>query len=701
MAGSRLRLVYALVAAIVLSAAIVPNLIGSAATAQGPLFVDAPLAGTVADHATSGAVVRSRYVEVNFAALDAAVQSSSTQPSLLELNLFPFVSDLFPDVTIAALRQQVGATRTGGGAIWLGKVRDVTESAIALVSEGGVLVGNIQAGNRFFQIRYIGDGVHAIQEINPRFYPDEQPPLGFAALGVPSGPPLAPSSALGRGAADGPSARGAGTTAAAGNPLADDGSVIDVLVVYSQGAFTAAGGTTTAINTLITLMETETNQGYAQSNVTQRVRVVQRQQVTSAEGSDTSTYLNRLLNAADGNMDEVPGLRDSSGADLVYLIQSQLSNPCGQAAMILNPVSTSRAPNGYAVGQLDCSTGAGGWTFGHELGHLMAARHDWDSDPSNNAPYTYNHGYVQPGPNRSCSLMATRASCFAAGNDRANYWSNPNVLVNGLPIGILEGLPEAAENWKTLNNTAATVASFRTCVVAPCPIPTNTPTPTTTSTATNTATPTATSTPTSTATATPTSTATNTATPTATSTATSTATPTLTPTPTATPTQTSTPSPTPTTTPTNTATTTPTPSPSPSATRTATTTPSLAVTATPTRTATATVAAVPCEPRPPVRVDGTPHGDGRLRVTISATTNAGTPTNALTQIQFTSSSNALVYADLFAQSVPYTVTLPPGTASKTVYVGRLTPGQAATVRLVVTDRCGEWPSVVGGGPNAF
>ena len=57
-----------------------------------------------------------------------------------------------------------------------------------------------------------------------------------------------------------------------------------MLVLYSAGAFTAAGGTTTAINNLITLMEAETNQGYAQSNVVQRVRVVQRAQVNSAEG---------------------------------------------------------------------------------------------------------------------------------------------------------------------------------------------------------------------------------------------------------------------------------------------------------------------------------------------------------------------------------------------------------------------------------
>ena len=178
-----------------------------------------------------------------------------------------------------------------------------------------------------------------------------------------------------------------------------------------------------------------------------------------------------MINGADGVMDEVPGLRNSSGADLVFLLQSVVADPCGQAAMILNPVSTSLAGNGYAVGEEDCSTGAGGWTFGHELGHLMGARHDWANDNTNNSPFTFNHGFVQAGPNRSCSLMAVRGTCSAAGNSRANYWSNPNLIVTGLPIGIPEGQTNAAENWKTLNMTASTVANFRTCVVTPCDVP--------------------------------------------------------------------------------------------------------------------------------------------------------------------------------------------------------------------------------------
>jgi hypothetical protein len=60
-----------------------------------------------------------------------------------------------------------------------------------------------------------------------------------------------------------------------------------------------------------------------------------------------------------------------------------------------------------------------------------------------------------------------------------------------------------------------------------------------------------------------------------------------------------------------------------------------------------------------------------------------------------------VYAELYAQSVPFTATYAPGTTQATFYVARLTPGQASSVSLVATDGCGAWPTFVGGGPSAF
>jgi hypothetical protein len=102
-----------------------------------------------------------------------------------------------------------------------------------------------------------------------------------------------------------------------------------------------------------------------------------------------------------------------------------------------------------------------------------------------------------------------------------------------------------------------------------------------------------------------------------------------------------------------------------------------------------------------VGVAAGPNGDGRLRVTLTATTNAGTPTNALSSVHFNQGTNTQVYAGLFAQQGPFTVSYPPGTTEATFLVGRVTAGQASTVSLVVTDGCGAWPTFVAGGPSAF
>jgi hypothetical protein len=111
---------------------------------------------------------------------------------------------------------------------------------------------------------------------------------------------------------------------------------------------------------------------------------------------------------------------------------------------------------------------------------------------------------------------------------------------------------------------------------------------------------------------------------------------------------------------------------------------------------------VPCAPRPPVSVAAVPNGDGRLRVTLSATTNVGTPTNALVRLTLPSGTNAVFdVGDQTGKQPPLSVTLPAGTQTLTLYVGRQTPGQATNLTITAVDTCGEWPTFVGGGPAAF
>ncbi len=109
---------------------------------------------------------------------------------------------------------------------------------------------------------------------------------------------------------------------------------------------------------------------------------------------------------------------------------------------------------------------------------------------------------------------------------------------------------------------------------------------------------------------------------------------------------------------------------------------------------------VSCTPRPPVRVTTARATAGTLRVTVTAGT-ASSGTNSLQQIRFGAGANAIVEAGTHAESGSFTVTIPEESVAYTFMVKRNVAGAATTVPLTVVDRCGEWPSLVGGGPTAF
>jgi hypothetical protein len=112
----------------------------------------------------------------------------------------------------------------------------------------------------------------------------------------------------------------------------------------------------------------------------------------------------------------------------------------------------------------------------------------------------------------------------------------------------------------------------------------------------------------------------------------------------------------------------------------------------------------PCNPRPNVILNSqivTEGGVARLRVTVASQTSAGNPSNALTAASFTALDGARVSVlpgGPTNQTAPFSPTLPAGATQLQFDVFRATPGQTVTVRLVVTDICGTWPTFVGAGP---
>jgi hypothetical protein len=119
----------------------------------------------------------------------------------------------------------------------------------------------------------------------------------------------------------------------------------------------------------------ETNQSYINSNVTQRLRLVHMEEVSYTETGVSMTDRDALKSTSDGILDNAHTLRNSHGADLVILLVESLEN-CGRA-FIMSTVATTFETSAFAVVTRSCATG--NFSFGHELAHIMGARHDWGS----------------------------------------------------------------------------------------------------------------------------------------------------------------------------------------------------------------------------------------------------------------------------------------------------------------------------------
>ena len=314
---------------------------------------------------------------------------------------------------------------------WFGKIALDQDSQVILVVDGESVTGNIRWKENLFQIRPLVGGGHIVRQIDPNSFADEMPPVS------PEGDSRTSTDEL--------------------EAAADSAEFIDILVVYSNAVATASAN----IQAEIQLAIDETNAAYQNSQIEQQLRLVHAAQVNYNDTGNFSTDLGRLRGTADGFIDNVHGLRNTYGADLVSLwVES--GNACG-IGYLMTSIQPSFESNGFNVVLRGCATG--NYSFGHELGHNMGAHHDTYVAPENGA-YSYSHGFVNTAAHWR-TIMAYNNACADLGFNctRIQYFSNPVVSYGGNPTGIAG----SADNATTLNNSDLTVANFRQAVTPPPP----------------------------------------------------------------------------------------------------------------------------------------------------------------------------------------------------------------------------------------
>ena len=410
--------------------------------------------------------LRTRYVTIDVAVLPASSDRGPAREPALPL-------DLFPDVSVRAIFDRFDANATG--VTWVGHVEGVPMSSVTLVYGDGLVAGSVVTPAASFSIRPApatmrressagGRELHVVTEVNQDGFLKEAPPIEV---------PLTPAT----------------IAAAADAAVTDTADTIDVMVLYTSLVATSSGGANAVVN-LINLGVSETNTSYANSGIAQRIRLVHTAQVNYAESGSFSTNLTDLR-ASTGALSGVAALRETFRADLVMLlVRPQQPDACG-IGFLMSSISNAFAPSGYNVVDSSCIAN---YTFAHELGHNMGARHDWYVD-SATTPFSYAHGFVNAATGqRWRTIMAYNDHCSDQGFtcNRVLYWASPTTqylpycsgrgfncaqlrywffpaAAMGVPsgtsatcrVGIVPASACDADDARTLNATALTVANFR------------------------------------------------------------------------------------------------------------------------------------------------------------------------------------------------------------------------------------------------
>lgn len=354
---------------------------------------------------------------------EMSLQAGPAQAPTVRLNMFQDVEFLLVMDRI----RHVSDTLTH----IIGHAMGDQQSRATLIVRDGNITGNIVTRNSFYQIRPAGSGIQSITEIDQKGFVDELEP---------DAPDIEPEEK------DGSSLDQPPGTA----------PVIDVAVFYTKDAKTASPD----IQAEIELAVLETNESYENSKVNQRIKLIYSEQIEYTESGNLRKDRDRLQNPNDGHMDGVHARRNNYKADLVSLwVENGSGGACG-VAYIMKTVSSTFAPYGFSVVRRRCATGY--YSFGHELGHNMGARHDRRVDPTDQSPFKHNHAYVNPAK-RWRTIMGYNSACRDIGVSckRVHYWSNPEVKLNGDPTGISVPSNIAADNRLTLNKTARVITGFR------------------------------------------------------------------------------------------------------------------------------------------------------------------------------------------------------------------------------------------------
>jgi len=381
-------------------------------------------------------------IRLGLLTLPADFFASPPDPGVSE----PVVIDIDEDSPVALMEKM---RRERGERVYIfGEVDDEPYSQFIFVQEEGIIDrGEIRIHNEviFLTTTEVNASSIIMQMIvvDPSTVPPELEPA--APSGFPDIPPPPPE----------PEDESADTTTI---------HVLKLLVVYTGAAKTWLES---FFNGQRTIEEAIDDTVFARNFVFRvhgelELELVHMQQVNYKETGDITVDLERLgcpcdhhqKGIGDNHLNEVFEPWKEHEADIVSLWVNYWSQP--GYANIMRDVSTDFAP--AAVSVVGWQAAITNYSFIHEIGHNFGARHHWDFDDTDMAPYAFNHGgWNQPA--EKVTIMTYPHICAPpAVCDRVAVWSNPDYPPLG-SWGTATG-PEPEDNAQALRVSAYTMSQL-------------------------------------------------------------------------------------------------------------------------------------------------------------------------------------------------------------------------------------------------
>lgn len=434
---------------------------GKPAKQVGSAFAALPDRGSLLAYRTQAAEVRGAFTyhpaEISEAHAWAAVGGS------LNVNT--------PDGRQLSYRYQQLVEHADGNWSWIGKLPASEGGGEALVTFGAKAVFGIfsQAGHESLRLTtergraWIVETAAGQARQGDSAHPDGDillpPPGGISGVGQRSG--------LTSGKAR------AGITAAAGN------AVVDVVLGYTTGFAAGLGGTSQAVTRLSFLVDVS-NQAFANSQMSERIRLVHTLEVDYPDDTENGATLEALTGFKSGTGSTAPdprfaalrAARETHGGDLVSLVRkfrTPEASGCGIAWRLGDQgnIAPAESSFGYSVVADGTDVDEGDSksyycreeTLVHELGHNLGQVHN-PEDSSSPGVHPYAYGYRQAASNGFYTVMAYRMP--DSSQTAIRYFASPNTLYAGSPTGVAN----SNDNVRSLTITMPMVQQFRPTAVA-------------------------------------------------------------------------------------------------------------------------------------------------------------------------------------------------------------------------------------------